>query len=86
MVTIPRYVVLNASTWEIRVIPPFLAALLIPQSAEPPKIERTVVAFATPHLLPTGFEVATIGVVVEQLEAAKRMPHERAILRSFFIK
>ena len=54
----------------MRVIPPFLAALLIPQSAEPPKMVRTVVAFAIPHLLPTGLEVAAIGVVVEQLAAA----------------
>lgn len=66
-------------------IPPFLAALLIPQSAEPPKIVRTVVVLAIPHLLPTGFEVAATGVVVEQLAAHAATMQASPNLIIFFI-
>jgi hypothetical protein len=69
----------------MRVIPPFFAALLMPQSAEPPKIERTVTVLATPHLLPTGFEVAATGVVVAQLEAQHAIAMPSTSFISFFM-
>ena len=67
MVTMPRNDFCAKSTCEIFVIPPFFAAALIPMFAEPPK-QRIRVVEASPQLLPTGLEVAAIGVVVEQLE------------------
>ncbi len=57
------------STDEIRVIPPFLAAVLILASASKNKTPRYPVAFAVPTLLPTAYPVAFTGNVREQDEA-----------------
>lgn len=68
----------------MRVIPPFLAALLIPVFDEPPK-HRNEVDCATPHLLPTGFEVAATGIVVEQLAMPRTKTMAQANFIAFFI-
>lgn len=81
----PRKDLVEKSTWEILVIPPFFAAALMPTFAEPPSPKYLVVD-ASPHLFPTGLDVAVIGVVVEQLaHIAANAKAANEVLIVFFI-
>ena len=84
----PKNEDIDWSTWEILVIPPFLAALLIPALPEPPKMKKIRDEDASPHLFPTGLEVAVIGVVVEQLAhiAAETIAAANNLIAFFIIK
>ena len=80
------YFFLLRSTCEILVMPALLAALSIPMfTLRLPIIPQNFVTYeASPHLLPTGFEVAAMGVVIEepQLVRASAQMHAK---NSFFI-